>query len=196
MKPLTKAIVVALIQATLVCSLGAKLLYDRSTRPRAWFKAERFDPNLPIRGRYLSLQLEVKDPRSREEIEKKYESQFGPAVRRSGGRVFPGFPNFGSECGSIEVREGTPIAALDSSSTGYGCSNLTFSRRRLGDEIILGVDEPVLFFISDTAQDPSRLEQGEELWVLATIPRKGPPRPISLGIKKAGETEIRTFSLN
>lgn len=52
MKPMTKAIIVALIQATLVCSLGAKLLYDRTTRPRAWFRAERFDPNLPIRGRY------------------------------------------------------------------------------------------------------------------------------------------------
>jgi hypothetical protein len=70
MKPFAKAIVVALIQATLVCSLGAKLLHDRSTRPRAWFKTERFDPNLPIRGRYLSLQLEVKDPLSPEEIEK------------------------------------------------------------------------------------------------------------------------------
>lgn len=35
MKPLTKAIVVALIQVLIVCSLGAKLLYDRHTRPQA-----------------------------------------------------------------------------------------------------------------------------------------------------------------
>ena len=196
MKPLTKAIVVALIQATLVGSLGAKLLYDRNTRPRAWFKAERYDPNLPIRGRYLNLQLELKDPLSREEIEKRYQSQFGPAVRRSGARIFPGLPNFGSQCGSVEVREGSPVAVFDPHSTGYGCSNLSFSRRKVGDDVILALDEPVLFFIPDTAQDPSHLATGEELWVLATIPRKGPPRPISLGIKKAGETNIRALDLN
>ncbi len=195
MKPLTKALVVALIQGIVVCSLGAKLLYDRSTRPRAWFKTERFDPNLPIRGRYLSLQLEVKDPLSREEIEKKYQSQFGPVVKH-GGRVFPGLPNFGSECGSIEMSSAHPVAVFHAGTPGYGCSNLSFTRRKAGDDVVLTLDDPVLFFISDTAKDPSRLAPGEELWVLATIPRKGPPRPISLGIKKAGETEIRPLNLN
>ena len=49
LKPLTKAIIVAMIQVLIVCSLGAKLLYDRSTRPQVWFKTARYDPNLPIR---------------------------------------------------------------------------------------------------------------------------------------------------
>jgi hypothetical protein len=49
----------------------------------------------------------------------------------------------------------------------------------------LRLEEPLLFFIPDTAKDP-RGRTGEEVWVLATIPRKGPPRPITLGIKKAG----------
>src|SRR5579863_5690220 len=70
MRPLTKAIAVALIQVLIVCSLGAKLLYDRRTRPQAWFQTARYDPNLPIRGRYLSLQLQLNDSRSPEEIEK------------------------------------------------------------------------------------------------------------------------------
>lgn len=43
---------------------------------------------------------------------------------------------------------------------------------------------------------PTRLANGEELWVLATIPRKGPPRPNALGIKKAGETAVRRLSLD
>ena len=51
MKPMTKAIAVALIQILIVSSLGAKLLYDRRTRPQAWFRTARYDPNLPIRGR-------------------------------------------------------------------------------------------------------------------------------------------------
>ena len=42
----------------------------------------------------------------------------------------------------------------------------------------------------------SQLRLGDELWVLATVPRKGPPRPIALGMKKAGETVIKTLDLN
>jgi hypothetical protein len=56
--------------------------------------------------------------------------------------------------------------------------------------------EPVLFFIPDTAKDPTPLARGDELWVLATIPRKGPPRPLALGIKKVGETNIQRLDLN
>ena len=64
MKPLAKAAVVALIHVLIVSSLGAQLLYDRRTRPQAWFLTQRYDPNLPIRGRYVSMQITVSDPRS------------------------------------------------------------------------------------------------------------------------------------
>jgi len=60
----------------------------------------------------------------------------------------------------------------------------------------LRLTEPSLFFIPDTAKDPTLLNPGEELWVLATIPRKGPPRPLALGVKKAGEKDIRPLDLN
>jgi hypothetical protein len=52
-----KGLIVGLVQCALVLSLTGKLLYDRATRPRVWVKAAPWDPNLPIRGRYLSLQL-------------------------------------------------------------------------------------------------------------------------------------------
>jgi hypothetical protein len=196
MKPLTKAIVVTLIQGVLVSSLGAKLLYDRSARPRAWFRAERYDPNLPIRGRYLNLQLEVNDPRPLEEIEKKYKSQFGAAERRAAAPALPSFLNFGWECGSIDVSSGTPLAVFDQSSAPGGCDNVSFVRQKNGEKLILRLAEPVLFFIPDTAQDPTHLASGEELWVLATIPRKGPPRPIALGIKKVGDTAVTPLNLD
>ncbi len=195
MKPLTKAIVIALIQAALICSLGAKLLYDRHTRPQAWFKCARYDPNLPIRGRYLSLQIEVNDPRSREEIEKKFARQLPPRDQ-SRARVIPNFGGFGWECGSIAVPNGTPVAVFEPSTTPYGCDNLSFIRHQRGDEIILSLREPVLFFIPDTAPDPTHLANGDQLWVLATIPRQGPPRPIRLGIKKSGETAVTPLNLN
>jgi hypothetical protein len=43
----------------------------------------------------------------------------------------------------------------------------------------------VAFFITEHITDPSRRQEGEELWVEVTIPKKGPPRPIRLGVKKS-----------
>jgi hypothetical protein len=206
MKPLTKAFAVALIQVLLVCSLGAKLMYDRRTRPQAWFKAERYDPNLPIRGRYLSLQIDVTDSRSAEEIERKFGGEIQANENQQARFRFPGRYEFGRECGSIVWRDGQAIAVFDESST-WSCNNLTFARWRtaqvnhqqgtasLGADTTLRLSEPILFFISDTAKDPSRLPAGDELWVLATIPRKGPPRPIALGVKKSGESVVRPLGL-
>jgi hypothetical protein len=192
MKPLTKGVVVALIQVLIVCSLGAKLLYDRRTRPQAWFLTQRYDPNLPIRGRYLSLQVEVKDPRSPEEIQRKFAGE----IQMYQNQRYATFYGFGQECGSIGLRDGSPVAEFNDSLS-YGCDNLSFQRWNGNGQTVLRVMEPVLFFISDTARDPtSLLTRGDEMWVLATIPHKGPPRPIALGIKKAGEKDIRRLSLD
>jgi len=192
--PMTKAVAVALIQLLIVSTLGAKLLYDRKTRPRAWFKTERYDPNLPIRGRYLSLQVEVADPRSPEEVQSKFKDE----IERYQAQPYHGFYQFGDECGMIEVRGQTPTAKFDGKSPGwdYGCNNLRFARRRMNDRTVLQVVDPIVFFISDTAKDPSVRPRGEELWVLATIPRKGPPRPIALGVKKAGQEAITQLDLD
>ena len=56
-----KALILAGIQCLMVLSLAGKLLYDRATCPRVWVRTAPWDPSLPIRGRYLALQL-VPDP--------------------------------------------------------------------------------------------------------------------------------------
>ena len=195
MKPMTKAVAVALVQVLIVCSLGAKLLYDRRTRPRAWFKTERYDPDLPIRGRYLSLQLELSDQRSPEEIKSKFGNEIAN-FENLNSQYHRSSYDFGSECGSIGLRGDTPIPVFDQGARVWECDNLSFVRRQTGDQTVLRLREPIVFFISDTGQDPSHLPTGDELWVLATIPRKGPPRPIALGIKKSGGTTIAPLSLN
>jgi len=186
MKPLGKAIVVAAIQLLIVCSLGAKLLYDRHTRPQVWFKTAGYDPNLPVRGRYLALQLELNDPRSPAEVFEKFGNQAQ--------NVWTGF---GYECGSIVARDGVPTLVFDNSSATWDCENLRFARgTTAGGAVRLRLEEPVLFFIPDTARDPRSTHPGDETWVLATIPRKGPPRPIALGVKRAGKTNIERLDLN
>jgi hypothetical protein len=147
-----------------------------------WFKTARYDPNLPIRGRYLGLQVELNDPRSPEEVEKK----FGVKDRYA-------WMGFGQECGSIVAQDGKPVVVFDNSPV-WDCDNLSLSRWRTTDGVMhLRLEEPLLFFIPDTAKDP-RGRTGEEVWVLATIPRKGPPRPIALGLK-AGTGEIQRIDL-
>lgn len=62
MKPLYRGIAVGVLQCLLVLSLAGKYALDRERLPRAWAKAVPFDPNLPIRGRYVSLSLEADGP--------------------------------------------------------------------------------------------------------------------------------------
>ena len=57
-----KGVILGVVHLLMVASLGAKLVYDRATRPRAWARVVPYDPNLPIRGRYVSLQMEVLAP--------------------------------------------------------------------------------------------------------------------------------------
>jgi hypothetical protein len=137
------------------------------------------------------LQFEVKDPRSPEEIQRRFASE----IQVNQNQRYNTFYGFGQECGSIGLQNGSPVAEFDNSAP-YGCDNLSFQRWNSNGRTVLRVIEPILFFISDTAKDPTSLARGDELWVLATIPRKGPPRPIALGIKKAGETNIQRLVLN
>jgi hypothetical protein len=167
MKPLIKGLFIAAVHVGLVGSLGAKLLYDRATRPRVWVLSAPYDPNLPIRGRYVSLQLVV-EPRGIQEPKPQPQPGWQPpqsvALRVEGDRM---------------VAEATPPEP------GHDPSDLhvQFITRR-GEKLAV-LDKPVAFFITEHIPDPSLRPQGEELWVEVTIPQKGPPRPIRLGVKKA-----------
>lgn len=47
-------------------------------------------------------------------------------------------------------------------------------------------NERLAFFIPEHIPDPSIRAADEELWAEVTLPRKGPPRPIRLAVKKDG----------
>ncbi len=123
MNAFRKGIIVAALQCALVLSLTGKLLYDRATCPRVWVKTLRYDPNLPIRGRYLSLVL-------------------APDV-------------------------GAPY----------------FDRTSNQRAVFFVPEHPAAF------ESLNFRPNAPELWAEVTIPRKGPPRPIRLGIKKDGQLE-------
>jgi hypothetical protein len=152
MKPLYRGIAVGVLQCLLVLSLAGKYAYDRQTLPRAWAKAVPFDPDLAIRGRYLSLRLEV-----------------DAAPAGTG-------PHAGAA--TLAVRNGQLVAepsAFNGEPTVIASRDGTWTTW-----------EPVAFFIPEHAQDPSRLPPGQELWVEVSVPRRGPPLPIRLAVKKDG----------
>ena len=118
MRARARGLLLAGLQLLILASLGARLLVERALRPRVWVRAEPVDPELPMRGRYVRLRVELPP---------------GPG--------------------------GTAGAA----------------------------PWTLAYFIPERVPDPSRRAPGEELWVEVTLPRRGPPRPIRLAVKRDGK---------
>jgi len=157
MTPRQAGLALAVIHAGLVASLGAKLLADRARLPHGWARTVPYDPDLPIRGRYVRLRLEVPVERLPADI--------GRWDRRSV---------------RVEVRDDRVVAALDTAARTMAQLDSVPGGLRVS------LDEPVAFFIPEHIPDPSIRPAGEELWAEVTIPRRGPPRPIRLGVMKGG----------
>jgi hypothetical protein len=54
-----RGIALGLLQCLLVLSVAGKYAWDRARLPRVWAKTAPVDPYLPVRGRYVSLRLQV-----------------------------------------------------------------------------------------------------------------------------------------
>jgi hypothetical protein len=173
MKPLYKGLLLALLQILLVCTLGVKLLYDRAHRPRIWIKVATYDPNLPIRGRYLDISLELPSEGFSSRMEPSYYQGPGQPTMRE---VFSPY-----RC-DLVMRDGHLIAA------GNGEGEFWVNLRHQDDKLVATVSGNMVYFLPEHANVPFPFGHpgSEELWVEATLPRKGPPRPIRLGIKKDG----------
>jgi uncharacterized membrane-anchored protein len=162
MKPLLKGVLLAVLQLAIVFSLAGKMLYDRATRPRVWVKTAPVDPDLPIRGRYVSLRLEVQGTNLFTGRGAEYAWQMDPV--------------------ELRVENDQLVAVRTNGDTG---NRVRPAQPPSTAPAVLY--EPVAYFIPENIPDPSRRAQGEELWVEVTVPKKGPPRPIRLGVKKDGK---------
>ena len=185
MKLSKTSLVLLALQLAIVSTIAAKYLYQRITCPRVWTRTVAYDPDLLMRGRYLSVQLLVDGcqstlpsaeqaamPRDKNGV------QTGKVftVNARGPVRFPArikvennklvvirLPEFESERGAQMV------AAWPGSS----CDSLR-------------LEEPVDFYIAEHAASPMPARSGQELWVEVTVPPKGPPRPLQLALKENG----------
>lgn len=193
MKPLYKGLLIALLHVLIVSALGAKFVYDRSTRPRVWVETMPYDPELPIRGRYVSMQVIVDAP-----------GFTRPATRGDLNNWWSWRPGWRSHnAARLEVQGDKLVAVPDPN----GELSVRFlaapgvvmpplppgtdwekeQKLPIDFPLVAVLTEPVLFFIPEHADDPSIRRDGSRLWVEVTIPRKGPPRPIRLGAMKDGK---------
>lgn len=174
MKAAYKGLAVALIHILIVLSLGGKLLHDRATRPRIWVRTASFDPDLPIRGRYLTLSLEVHAP---ELLQPQVPQDPKNPALYSGGYV------------DLAVENGQLVAHRSEEATGMMINSWRWQNRGNGNPLL---SPPVLFFIPEHAETP-RLGAGTELWAEVTLPKKGPPRPIQLAVKRGDQWTPLTY---
>ena len=150
-------IALAIAHVLLVGTLGLKLLADRARLPRAWARTVPFDPDLPIRGRYVSLRLEV--PLTE-----------GSGGARAGEYREARLRTVGDRLEGILDDDGPVSVRLDSTADG----------------VVAGLVDPVAFFIPEHIPDPSLRPTGEQLWAEVTVPPRGPPRPIRLAVRRDG----------
>ena len=177
------SLVLLAFQLVLVGSIAAKYLYQRWTCPRVWTRAAAFDPSLPMRGRYLSLQLVVDGCQST--LQSAKQAQFPRALDGTqGGTRYAvrSMENFrfpariaveNNKLVAIRVPdpEGAHPGELIVAAPGTPCEDMRLLR-------------PVDFYIPEHAVDPTGLKPGQELWIEVTLPPKGPPRPIQLALKE------------
>jgi len=167
MSQLQKGLIFAVIQIVFVASLGAKLLWDRGRLPRGWAATQGYDPDLPIRGRYISVTLLVNADKIFSDAA---QSQAHPPSAYGPWNVY------------LTVENGKIVANPADHYTGLTVSVPT---ARPG-ETLASLSPPVIYFLPEHAADPIRGRPVGSVFMEATIPRKGPPRPIRLGTQING----------
>ena len=164
MTPLARGLLLGAAQVLIVAAVGAKFLADRANYPRLWVETAPYDPDMPIRGRYVSIALLVDADR---------------AAPAQGPDNAPDM-----FMGRLEARGDRLVAVRDDENGSHW-----IRRNRCRDRDFLKLAVPRAYFIPEHAVDPSRQPDGSALWAEVTLPPTGAPRPIRLGVKKGESIE-------
>jgi hypothetical protein len=178
------SLAVLAIQLALVSSVAAKYLYQRWHCSRVWTRTAMYDPNLVMRGRYLSMELTVDGCQSTLPSAKQAQFPRNPDGVPNG-RDFSVAAGQVSFSAKLAVRNNKLVAIRipDTEDSARGESVLATSGAPCDQ---MRLNNPVNFYIAEHAQSPWPARLGQELWVEVTVPPHGPPRPIQLALKDNG----------
>lgn len=163
MTPLARGLAVGAVQVLLVASVGAKFLVDRASYPRLWVETAPYDPDLPIRGRYVNIALLVDADRAAEGGSDRAPNMFLARLESRGDRL---------------------LAVQDDDRGRHWVRSA-----RCGEESCWQLAAPLAYFIPEHAVDPSRPRGGATLWAEVTLPPSGAPRPVRLGVMRGQAIE-------
>jgi hypothetical protein len=186
------SVALLVIQLALVCSVAAKYLYQRRACPRVWTRTVAYDPELVMRGRYLSLQLTVDGCQSTLPSAKRADfprDVNGAAVQGQYAIRGKGYVEFPAE---LKVSENKLWAIGIRDAEKHGGQRTVMAGPGTPCDQMRLVD-PVNFYIAEHARSPLPLAPGAELWIEVTVPPKGPPRPVQLALKQDGRWEPLAF---
>jgi hypothetical protein len=187
----TASVAVLILQLLLVTSIAAKYLYERWRCPRVWTRATAFAPDMPLRGRYLSLQVMVDGCQDRSfplPAALPPHGQEGAESHLYGPPAAYAVPSRAR----LTVKDGKLLATrVDNASNMASAQIVAAWPGTSCDQMRL--QKPVDFFIAEHAQSPAPVKAGQELWIEVTVPPKGPPRPIQLALKQDGAWKPLAF---
>jgi len=192
MKLSKTSIVLLVIQLALVSSIAVKYLYQRARCPRVWVRTAAYDPNMVMRGRYLSLQLTVDGCQSTlpSALHAVFPRNSDGTTRPNGFHVnWQGAVQFRAKL-KVENNKLIVIRIPEADQTSKGVQVTAWPDTSCD---AMRLDQPVDFYIAEHAKDPTALQPNQELWIEVTVPPKGPPRPIQLALKQNGAWKPLAF---
>ena len=186
------SIALLILQLTIVTTVAAKYFYERAVCPRVWTRAAAYDPQLVMRGRYLSLQLSVDGCGSTLPSAKNAEFPRDVNGQPIGKDFSIRSVNTVLFQAKLAVKENKLIAIrVPESDTSTPTQTVSAPPGAPCDQ--LSLSQPVDFYIPDNATDPTRLKPGRQLWIEVTLPPKCPPRPLQLALKDNGAWKPLAF---
>lgn len=182
--PRKAGLLLGMLQAALLLGLVLQVQIERRRSPRAWVRVMAVDPERPIRGRYVDLQLVLPDPDGTAPV-----PADDPLTAGRQGRWV-----------HLEVK-GDRIVARPGSTRESLQQRAHWAKpvRIEGQPMLRLSGEPVAFFLPPDQPDPTLRPKGESLWLEASVIDQAMPRPLRLGVMRQGtgvgsEAAIRPLS--
>jgi hypothetical protein len=185
MKMWMRGLVLLAVQCVLVLTTAGKYVWERHTRPMVWTRVGVFNElelasiSRDPENRYVAVQL-LADACSLPARKPDQESDIDIAAEDRG--VYKHHPVRKDQVRTI-ARDGRLVVVEADEVPARGTEDIYWDLREpCTDARLL---EIVKFYVRSTEAMPTKLQPGQSVWALVTVPKQGPPRPVELAVSDA-----------
>jgi len=180
-----RGVVLAAVQVVLVLTTAGKYLWERHTCPEVWTRVELFnEQNLRFiaqdpANRYMQVQL-LADACSLPLRTPEQESDINILEENRG--IYKTHPER-KDSVRATARDGKLIVVESEGIHARDAQEIIWDMRKPCTEARL--PDIMQFYVASTTAMPEKLQPGQTVWALVTVPQQGRPRPIELAISDA-----------